>query len=95
MFRLFWKIGLNAVNVDFPNNRSSLYNPNKLQKSYRFSPPFFHPLGQVIDKLRSDQASQKILFLTVSGSTLLRENVFIPVLVYPDFLLALEPGEKN
>ena len=34
-------------------------------------------------------------FFTVSGSTLLRENVFIPVLVYPDFLLALEPGEKK
>ena len=62
MFRLFWKIGLNAVNVDFPNNRSSLYNPNKLQKSYRFSPPFFHTLGQVIDKLRSVQASQKIFY---------------------------------
>ena len=34
-------------------------------------------------------------FFTVSGSTLLRENVFILVLVYPDFLLALEPGEKK
>ena len=34
-------------------------------------------------------------FFTVSGSTLLRENVFIRVLVYPDFLLALEPGEKK
>merc|ERR1711923_451834 len=35
------------------------------------------------------------IFFTVSGSTLLRENVFILVLVYPDFLLALEPGEKK
>ena len=35
------------------------------------------------------------LFFTVSGSTLLRENVFIRVLVSPDFLLALEAGEKN
>ena len=26
---------------------------------------------------------------------MLRENVFILVLVYPDFLLALEPGEKK
>ena len=34
-------------------------------------------------------------FFTVSGSTLLRENVFIRVLVSPDFLLALEAGEKN
>ena len=38
---------------------------------------------------------EKSHFFTVSGSTLLRENVFIRVLVYPDFLLALEPGEKN
>ena len=35
------------------------------------------------------------LFFTVSGFTLLCENVFIWVLVNPDFLLALEPGEKN
>ena len=42
-------------------------------------------LGQMVD----------IFFFTVSGSTLLRENVFIRVLVSPDFLLALEAGEKN
>ena len=37
----------------------------------------------------------KKVFFTVSGSTLLRENVFIRVLVDPDFLLALKPGEKK
>ena len=42
-----------------------------------------------------DLPEGQINFFTVSGSTLLRENVFIPVPVYPDFLLALEPGEKN
>ena len=41
------------------------------------------------------KAREKDSFFTVSGSTLLRENVFIWVLVYPDFLVALEPGEKN
>ena len=40
-------------------------------------------------------SDREMSFFTVSGSTLLRENVFIWVLVYPDFLVALEPGEKN